>query len=164
MLFFSTSPEIIDAFISGIDELSYADRDVRWEYIDWAAQQYPGVKARLREIAAGSENDHFRFVAACHVAGFGRPTNCAVRDLIDIPAGYYITLFRRDERKIECDPAIKDLRITLPNDPEQKRNAQDTLWEVMQKYNLDFRIRSDGTFYVFRPVIEASTLPSVFRD
>ena len=63
------------------------------------------------------------------------------------------------DRSAEIQHRLRSAIDSLPLDvgfyPEDGRMIQRTLWEVIQRYNLDFRIqynsKGDAIFYIFRP-------------
>jgi hypothetical protein len=150
------APEV-DRLLDGIDRLGYADRRVRWDEIDRLVKRDPEVKARLRLIATGKikMGEYQRFVAGANVAGFGSPTTCGPIAAKDIPLGHWIYGFRQTTHvfattRIAVDPAVAPIRVTIAPVPKAARTLQDTLWEIMQAYYLDFRLKPDGTFTVIR--------------
>jgi hypothetical protein len=152
-------PESIDSLLKAIEKLDDAGRFERWSKLDDLVQSDPTVKIRLRAIVARKVpmGEYQRFVAAAHLAGMGLPTYCGPIAAQGIVMGSYLGLLRGTPRagrihKVDCEPAIRYLKLDVPS-VRSKRTAQDTLWDVLQRHLLDFRIKPDGTFYIIRLAI-----------
>jgi hypothetical protein len=142
---------------SGIEGLDYPDRITRWQAIAVRARSDPAFQAQLRAIATKriKATDYERFIAAANLAGFGAPTRCGERATPGDTLERYLISFhgtyKTAKAQLACEPFLKTLTITIKGDPE--RSLQDTLWEILQEYYLDFRTERDGTFMIIRPVI-----------
>ncbi len=148
----------LDSLLVGIERLDYEARGKRWFEILHLVESDPTARTRIEQIASGQvrAGNYQRFVASSHVAGFGYPRTCGPTGADNIALFQFLGLFRGNPKpgyiyKIDCDPRIATLRLQVPPVPGERtvRTIQDTLWDTMTKYHLDFRILHDSTFYIF---------------
>jgi hypothetical protein len=148
--------DLLDALLADIDKLDREQRYERWREIDGLVQGDPAVRDRLLRIATGKVpmGRYQRFVASAQVAGFGLPAYCGPTAAMNMTLDVYLGFFRGFPKPgrtyhIDCEPDLKALVLDVASIRPAKRTVQDTLWDLIQRHWLDFRIRRDSTFYIY---------------
>jgi hypothetical protein len=163
----------LDALMGDIDRVDRAEQRRRWKAIDGLAYCETAVIFRLRQRAMSglpsvvpiqrpdvervvpTPGTYQRFVAAAHLAGFGRPARNLGR-LDDTTLGKYLAYLRANSRPpgrvrgLRCDPAIEKLRIALPEGMTD-RDVHEVMWKILAGYHLEFCTLPDDSFYIFSP-------------
>jgi hypothetical protein len=157
-------PHPLDAQFAGLDTLRPDQSYYHYRDLFKIIEDDPAARARVRRVALGEVRlGRFqRFVASTIVAGFGHPTGCNRMGAENTQLGDYLAYFREtpffadyhypvsfSHAKITCEPRLSTLRLGVPWPVwESSYSLQRFLWDILEKYHLEFRILPDSTFYI----------------
>jgi hypothetical protein len=142
-------------------EIEGAPREERlrlWEELDRLRCRSDSVRPFLFDFAyketSGAE-PYPRFVAAAMLAGFGRPSRIGPNRLNNTALGSYVRLQRGlpiyGPRRLELDPALNDLKVTVAPNAKNDLTFTEILWTILVDYKLSFRLDRTETFVILPP-------------
>ena len=148
--------EDVESLLRDIEKTGWRERRKRSEALDRLARDNASARERLFSIASGlTDAGPYRRYAACLVVvGLGSPHIMVPTHSYDEPFPIYIEMLRaihpiRDRKGLlRYDPALDGLRFTVPDAAEFTLDFQETLWEIITKYHLNFRLLPTGAFFL----------------
>jgi hypothetical protein len=143
------------AILREIEGVTREERLRLWKELDGLRCRSDSVRPFLFDFAyketSGAE-PYPRFVAAATLAG---PTRIGPNRLKDTELGSYVRIQRGlpiyGPRRLELDPALKDLKVTVAPNAKNDLTFTEILWTILVDYKLSFRLDRTETFVIFPP-------------
>jgi len=159
------------AILIEIEEAPREERLRLWKELDGLRCRSDSVRPFLFDFAynetSGAE-PYPRFVAAATIAGFGRPSRIGPNSLKDTALGLYVRIQRGlpvyGPRRLELDPALNDLKVTVAPNAKNDLTFTEILWTILVDYKLSFRLDRTETFVIYPPPPLAWAEPGLGRQ